>query len=947
MDSEQWKRVANLFHAVLERPPAERAEFLRQACTSDEALEREVRSLLAWRQEGDNFLDSPAMEAAARAMALPDNPAWENRAWEGISSFPPQPLIGSQLGPYRIEALLGSGGMGSVYCAVDTRLERRVAVKIPSEPFDSRFKREARAIATLNHPNICTLHDVGPNYLVMELIEGPTLAERIRKGPLPLEEALATVRQIAEALEAAHEKGIVHRDLKPANIKVKPDGSVKVLDFGLARVTRAPGPTGADDPTHTLTVTEAGMIIGTPAYMAPEQALGKPVDKRADIWAFGVILYEMVTGSRPFAGNTTAETLHAVLTHEPDWEGVPAGVRPLLRRCLEKEPKRRLRDIGDAPFTLEETPAIAKSPAKHSRRWWIACAAAVALAAAGGWTWSQLRQTAADPRVLRLEITPPEGSQFASATNSSGISLSPDGLYAAYVVATKGETALWVRPLDGGAARIVEGTKGAALPFWSPDGKSVAFFANFKLQRVELAGGGPQTIAEVGPVVGGAWSPSGQILYGGWSSGLFEVAASGGKPVPLTTLDAARGEAFHYWPQMLPGGGFLYFVRSSKPEYSGVYAASLAAPHKGVQLLNTVSNALFAPGNPRKEQGHLLWLRGATLLAQDFDAATLKFSGEPRPIADPVASMGVHGQMLAAVSTTGVLLYSAFNHMSQLVWYDRAGKPQGMLGEPAPIGQFRLAPDGRRIAMSSASPGGADLWMMEVDRGVTTRLTSRPGISIHPVWSRDGRTILFASGSPFNLFRKDANGAGAEQRLTESPNLQFPMDWSPDGRFILLQEYVGTQHSLQVLPASPAGGQPRPYLRSGFNEDFGRISPDGRWVAFSSDESGRAEVYVDAFPEARGKVRISTGGGTFPQWADGDRELFYVAADSMLMSVTVKTGLGAVEPSAARAFFPVTQTDSGISPYLPTPDGKRILVVEPEKAVRPLKVIVNWPALLK
>jgi eukaryotic-like serine/threonine-protein kinase len=859
------------------------------------------------------------------------------------------------LGPYRIEALLGSGGMGSVYCAVDTRLERRVAVKIPSEPFSDRFKREARAIAALNHPNICTLHDVGPNYLVMELIEGPTLAERIRKGPLPVEEALAIARQIAEALEAAHEKGIVHRDLKPANIKVKPDGAVKVLDFGLARVMRAPGPPGADDPTHSLTVTEAGMIVGTPAYMAPEQALGKTVDKRADIWAFGVILYEMVTGSRLFAGATTAETLHAVLTQEPDWDRVPAGVRPVLRRCLEKDPKRRLRDIGDAQFTIEEIPAVDSPPPAKLRRWWIACAAAVALAAAGVWVTTQLRQTAADPPVLRLEITPPDGSQFASATNSTGISLSPDGRYAAYVVAAKGDTALWLRPLDGSAARMLEGTEGAALPFWSPDGKSVAFFANDKLKRVELAGGGPQTIAEVGLAIGGAWSPSGQILYGGWSSGLFQVAASGGKPVPLTTPDAARGEAFHYWPQMLPGGGFLYFVRSSKPEYTGVYAASLAAPHKAVQLLNTAGNALYAPlnaalyehRNPNDQKGHLLWLRGATLLAQEFDAASLKLSGEPHPIADPVASLGVHGQIRAAVSATGVLLFSASNPLGQFVWYDRAGKPQGMLGEPAAIGQFRLSPDGRRIAMSAASPGGADLWMLDVDRGVTTRFTSRPGISNAPVWSRDGRTILFASGSPFNLFRKDANGTAAEQRLTESPNLQFPVDWSPDGRYILIYEFVGNQRSLQVLPASPAGGLARPYLRSSFNDGFGSISPDGHWVAFSSEESGRAEVYVDAFPEARGKVRISTGGGMFPQWADGGRELFYVAADSMLMSVMVKLGPGTVEPSAARAFFPVTQMDGGISPYLSTPDGKRILVLEPEKAVRPLKVIVNWPALLK
>jgi Tol biopolymer transport system component len=485
------------------------------------------------------------------------------------------------------------------------------------------------------------------------------------------------------------------------------------------------------------------------------------------------------------------------------------------------------------------------------------------------------------------------------------------------------------------------------LPFWSPDGKSIAFFAHGKLQRVELAGGEPQTIAEVGFAVGGDWSPNGRILYAGWGSGVFQVAASGGKPVPLTTPDAARGEAFHYWPQVLPGGGFLYFVRSSKPEYTGVYAASLLAPHKGVQLLNTVNNALYAPGNPNQEKGHLLWLRGGTLVAQGFDTGTLKLSGEPYPIADPVAGLGLHGQMEVAVSATGVLLYSASIPLSQLVWYSRAGKPLGMLGEPAVIGHLRLSPDGRRIAMVRGSPGGADLWMMDVDRGVATRFTSRPGITINPIWSPDGRTVLFASGSPFNLYRKDSSGASAEQRLAESPNVQFPSDWSPDGRWILYGEYVGNQRTLRILPVSPGDGEPRLYGRTGFNEDLGRFSPDGHWVAFQSDESGRFEVYIDAFPNPRGKVLISTSGGTFPQWAAGGRELFYVAADSMLMSVAIKLGPGSVEPSAPKALLPVSVQDHGVNPYLPTPDGQRILVSEPEKAARPLKVIVNWPALLK
>ena len=479
---------------------------------------------------------------------------------------------GSQLGPYRIEAPLGSGGMGSVYRAVDTRLGRQVAIKIPSTPFDGRFEREARAIAALNHPNVCTVHDVGPNYLVMELVEGPTLAERLRRGPLPYAEAMAIARQIADALEAAHEFGIIHRDLKPANVKIKPDGTIKVLDFGLARMAEH-APSDQEDPTHSLSLTEAGAILGTPRYMSPEQAMGKPVDKRADIWAFGAVVYEMVTGLRLIAGDTTPEILTAILTVEPDWNRVPAAARPLLKRCLEKDPKRRLRDIGEARFIVEEQPVHAPA----SRRWWIAAAAAlVAGALGGGWAVWQLRRAASEERLLRLDIQPPDGSWFASGTNTSGLAISPDGKTAAYIVDTNGKTALWIRSLDEPEARPAEGTDGALLPFWSPDGKSIAFFARGTLQRLDLAGGKPRILCDVGTLaVGGSWGADGHILFGGWLKGLFQVPASGGKPVAFTTPNAARGEAFHYWPQVLPGGNFLYFVRSAKPENSGVYAASL------------------------------------------------------------------------------------------------------------------------------------------------------------------------------------------------------------------------------------------------------------------------------------------------------------------------------------------------------------------------------------
>jgi Tol biopolymer transport system component/DNA-binding winged helix-turn-helix (wHTH) protein len=593
------------------------------------------------------------------------------------------------------------------------------------------------------------------------------------------------------------------------------------------------------------------------------------------------------------------------------------------------------------------------SPARSKlRRWWIAAAVTLPLGALGIWAASHLGQSPTVERVLSLQINPPEGSEFTFGTQAAGISLSPDGKTAAFVATDNGKAALWVRPLDGTTARPLAGTEDAGLPFWSPDSKSIAFFAQGKLQRVYLAGGTPQTICDVGQARGGSWSDTGQILLGGWNSGLFQVAASGGRPSSVTTLDASRGEVFHYWPQILPGGRFLYFVRSSKREKTGVYAASLANPHEPVQLLATETNALYAPpvdGVSNNRKGYLLWLRGGTLVAQDFDAATLKLSGVPHPIADPVSRIGAHGQMQVSVSATGILLYSSTDPLRQFRWVDRTGKPRAAVGEPAFSAFFHLSPDGRRVAVTRINPVGTDLWILDVDRGVPSRLVSRPGMNVSPVWSPDGRTILFASDAPPNLFRKDASGTSGEQRLTQSPNPQFPMGWSRDGRFILYEEDTapGNQRSLWILPVAPGDVKPRPYLRAAFNESNGQFSPDTRWVAFQSDESGRYEVYIDTFPEPRGKVRISTGGGVLPQWGAGGRELFYVSPDSTLMSVTLKLGTGSLEPSAPHALFPLLVIDTDVSPYDAAPDGQRFLVLETaEHAAQPLTVIVNWPALL-
>jgi len=634
--------------------------------------------------------------------------------------------------------------------------------------------------------------------------------------------------------------------------------------------------------------------------------------------------------------------------------GLHAAVNKLRRalgdsaenpRYIETVAGRGYRFIG----ALERAPIPAEIasppvPAEPRQRWMTTATVALTLSILGLWAVLRFRQNAPDDRVVVLQVNPSEGSEFTFGTQASGLSLSPDGKTAAYVATDHGKASLWVRPLDSATAHALAGTEDAGLPFWSPDSKSIAFSARGKLHRVYLEGGTPQTICDIGMPRGGAWSDDGQILVGGRNSGLFQVAASGGQLTSLTSLDVSRGEIFHYWPQMLPDGRFLYFVRSTKPENTGVYVASLAKPHEPVQLLASDTNALYARSN---RKGYLLWLRGETLLAQEFDATTLKLSGVPRPIADPVVRMGVNGQMQASVSATGMLLYRSGIPLRQFTWVDRKGKALGAVGDPAFSAFFHLSPDGRRIALARGTPTGTDLWMLDVDRGIPSRFVSKPGMNVDPVWSPDGRTILFTSGH-LNLFRKASSGATGDERLTQSPNFQFAMDWSRDGRYILYEEETApaSKRSLWILPVAPGDPKPRPYLRSPFNEGMGQFSPDTRWVAFQSDESGRYEIYIDTFPEPRGKIRISNGGGVIPEWGAEGRELFYVSADSMLMSVGLAPGTNSLEPSAPHPLFPLLVTDTDVSPYDAARDGQRFMVLQTAQNVQPLTVVVNWPALL-
>ena len=857
----------------------------------------------------------------------------------------------STIAHYRIISKLGEGGMGVVYRATDTKLNREVAIKILPEAFAqeadrmARFQREAHVLASLNHPNIAQIYGVEERALVMELVEGEPL-----RAPLPMETALDCSRQIANALAAAHDRGITHRDLKPANIMVTPQGVVKVLDFGLAAVAQKSFGDPTTSPTLTISPTRAGMILGTAAYMSPEQARGKPVDKRADIWTFGVVLYEMLTGERLFRGETVSDTLAAVLKTDPDWSVLPnrtpLEIRRLLRRCLERDPQRRLHDIADARIEIEdalEQPQMPADPApkKQLRLAWIA-AVSLLLGVLGGWLLWHNRSPAYHESAARLQFQLPEGGRFiAPGAFAGGLAVSPDGQTAAFVAVVDGTAGLWVRSLGATQARLLPGTAGATGPFWSPDSKTLAFFSFGRLQALDIARGTSSKICDVnGVFVGGAWSNDGRILLAIRDVGIFQVPAAGGSPSPFTTVDHAHGEISHAAPQILPDGKFLYGASIDR-EAPAVYAAPLQNPSRRVRLLAAPLSG-FTYARASDGEDYLLWIQGTTLVAQQLDVDKLRLSGDTISLADPVAAVS---------AGSGVLVYAASVALRQFRWFDRAGKDGGALGEPHDYVFCRISPDGRRAATVYAG-AAADIWLLETARGVASRLTSR-GIHIMPVWSPDGRTILFGGGQPFNLFRIPADGSGAEERIVESKNGQGPMDWSRDGRLVLYNDQApDTDRDIWTVEVTPdgklrPGASPRPYIVAPFNQVAGRFSPDTRWVAYQSDDSGRAEVYVQSFPEPGERFRISTTGGRYPEWGPEGRELFYVSPDEKLMAVTVKAGTGSLEASLPRELFQLPSGVTGYGPYELDPNGQRFLVPVVAGKVEPLSVIVNWPALLK
>jgi len=851
----------------------------------------------------------------------------------GVSNSKFMPLTpGLRLGPYEVLSAIGAGGMGEVYKARDTRLDRTVAIKVLPEHIAlrddprARFEREARAVASLNHPNICTLFDIGPNYMVLELIEGETLAARIQKGAIPLDQAIALAVQIADALDRAHRAGVTHRDVKPQNIMLTRDG-VKVLDFGLAKTTTAATP---EEATMSRVLTTEGTVMGTPQYMAPEQFEGREADARSDVWAFGAVLYEMVTGRKAFEGKSYASLVGAILASDPRPMSLtpftPSWVERLVKRCLAKDAEDRWQSMRDVVIELK-TPLLqpaAAGPATGAQWRWVVATGVLSLSLAAA-LWAPWRERPTEPPMNQFVILPPEKAHFGR-----GQAISPDGRKLAFAATVPGEaSSLWLRRLDSLSASRLAGTEDAQSPFWSPDGKSLGFLARGKLRRIDLTGGPAQTLADVSFWSGAAWSPWGTIVFSPRFGALSQIPAGGGEAVALTEAIAAKDLAG--WPSFLPDGRHFLFYRS-RGTVAGTYVGSRDS--KEVRLILPRLRAIYSA------PGFLLFLSGSTLMAQPFDLAHLSISGDPSPIAERVGGF--------TVSANQTLLYAgSVDSKVRLVWADRAGKE---ISEAAPADQYGsvdLSRDGKRVVFHVPGPGGSQVKQRDLERGITSVLTLKS--SNVPLWSPDGKTVVFAVTSGLDLGQRPADMSAPESVLLKlsAPPLLVPSDWSADGRYLAyFRTDPKTQLDLWILPLF-GDRQPLPFLHGDFNESQGQFSPDGRWMAYVSDESGTPQINVASFPVPAGIRQISADGGSQPRWRRDGKELFFVGLDGKLMATSVKIG-ATFEAEAPHPLFDTTPLPGLRQPYSVSPDGRRFLLSVPvEVSSAPLTVIQNWTGALK
>jgi serine/threonine protein kinase len=889
------------------------------------------------------------LEILLRTLSLVETLGYNRSTFMAIS-------IGQQLGSYEITALLGKGGMGEVYRARDLKLKREVAIKIIPEEFSrdgdrvSRFQREAEVLASVNHPNIAGIHDLaevnGARYLVLELVEGETLMDRIARGPIPVEEALTIAKQICEALEAAHEKGIVHRDLKPANIKFTHDGRVKVLDFGLAKMF-APddSSTSLSNSPTLLSVSERGLILGTAAYMSPEQARGKPVDRATDVWAFGCVTYEMLTGRAAFEGDSVGEILGSIFGAEPDWsrlpQETPANLRRLLRRCLQKDSRLRLHDIHDVRLEIEEpaddtmqsaTP-VRKSAGVMQRLGWAA-AAVVTLLAIIEAVWPSRQQTTAPATSeVRLEISTPP------TTDPLSLALSPDGKRIVFVATSAGRPQLWLRPLDSVSARPLPGTEYSSMPFWSPDSRSVAFFANSRMEAVDIESGSIQQITSSIVPAGATWNSDGVLLFPLVpDSPLFRISTKGGAPIPVPNLEPR--ELGQRDPEFLPDGHhFLYYV-AGDAQKRGVYIGDLNGAVSR-RLLDADSAAVYAP------TGHLFFVRQGTLFAQALDNTRWELSGKPHPVAEQVAFGGVASATALSASAAGPIAYrtGSTGGKRQLLWFDRSGQRLSAIGEPLSSGPayMSVSPDYKRLAVQRSTDGNADIWLLNLDRDGADRFTTDARPEIAPIWSPHGDRIVFsfATKGSFDLYQKSLDGSSSEELLANDESKQAT-DWSPDGQYLLYRSSnPKTGLDIWALPLT-GNRKPFPVARTDFEERDAQFSPDGKWIAYQSNDSGRFEIYMQPFPGPGPRIPVSTGGGAQVRWRRDGKELFYIALNGELMAVSFDAAqIGKPVPlflTHVGAF-----QDVSLPHYIPSPDGQRFLMdTVVEENAPPITVILNW-----
>ncbi|HKW89854.1 MAG TPA: protein kinase [Candidatus Acidoferrales bacterium] len=898
---------------------------------------------------------------------------------------------GTKLGPYEIQSPIGAGGMGEVYRARDTRLGRDVAIKILPQHLAStpevrqRFEREARAVSSLNHPHICTLHDVGhqdgTDFLVMEYLEGETLAKRLEKGALPTAELLRIAIEIADALEKAHRQGVIHRDLKPGNIMLT-KGGAKLLDFGLAKAAMAPvtvdlssSPTVSqktgEPPTTPLTA--RGTIVGTFQYMAPEQLEGKDADARSDIFSFGAVLYEMATGKRAFEGKSQASLIAAILEREPPpisslQPMSPPALDRVVKTCLAKEPEERFQSAHDLKLQLEwirdaGSQAGEAAPVAARRKYRDATSAAIAtlaIASAAIFGAMYFLHAPAEMRIIRAYIKPAPNSSITSYNGgSAGFAISPNGLRLAYVAtAPDGKSILWVRSLDSLQAQPLADTEGALLPFWSPDSQFLGFFADGKLKKIEASGGPAITLCDAPGGRGGTWNRDGTIVFSPFfSTPLFRVPASGGAPTQATNLDSAKGESTHRWPFFLPDGRHFLFLAGNPLASAGsptnsIMVGSLDSKETKF-LFDAHSNAIYA-------SGQILFLRENTLMAQPFDVKRLEFTGDAFPVAEQVGDVVPRVEGEFSGSDNGVLVYLGMETASrQLIWFDRSGKQIGAVPGSDTYSDPHISPDGKVLAFALNTPS-SDIWLFDLARSLKSEFTFGTNSStgnMSPIWSPDSRRIAYTSirKGKFGIYERAADGSGQEETLVEpGPDQLYPLDWAPDGRSIA---YLDWHTSGTVLWMLPLGGDRKPYplnlLQQSQSFSFrtvARFSPDGRWIAYTSNDSGRFEVYVGPFPGPGGKWLVSTDGGWFPQWRRDGKELFYVSLDNEIMAAAVSANGSSFVVGTVQPLFQSRPYYGSFTANLfdVTPDGQRFIV--PYDAGQPdrfFALIENWPALLK